>query len=214
MSIYCVYLTTYKGSKLPPFYIGSTTVAKINNGYRGSVSSIKYKDTWKKELTEHSELFSTKILTLHETRKDALEKEYTFQLATSAPSNSLYINEAYAKKGFAYGKKQSVDHVSKRTAHRKGQTGTRIGHTNSLEHREKFTFKGRTHSLSANEANRLAHLGKVDSPETRQLKSDSAKGKPKPWLKEIFHVCPHCSRSICGTTNYNRWHGDNCKNKQ
>ena len=214
MSIYCVYLTTYKGSKLPPFYIGSTTVAKINAGYRGSVSSQKYRDTWKKELSEHPELFSTKIITTHESRKAALETEYNFQIATNAPSNSLYINEAYAKKGFAYGKKQSHEHVIKRTAHRKGQPGTRLGHTNSTEHKEKFTFKGRKHSESSNEANRIAHLGKVDTPETRQKRSDSAKGKPKPWLKEIVYVCPHCAKSICGTTNFNRWHNDNCKQRK
>lgn len=211
MSIYCVYLTTYKGSKLPPFYIGSTTVDKINNGYRGSVSSKKYKSVWMKELSEHPELFSTKIVTTHNTRKIALEKEYQFQVAVKAPSNSMYINEAYAKKGFAYGVKQSTEHISKRTSHRKGGPGTRTGQTNSPEHQERFTFKGRKHSESSNEANRLAHLGKLDSDETRQKKSDSMKGKSKPWLSEKIKVCPHCQKSICGVSNFNRWHGDNCK---
>jgi hypothetical protein len=112
MNIYCVYLTTYKGSKLPPFYIGSTTVDKIINGYKGSVSSKKYKIIWMKELSEHPELFSTKIITTHSNRKTALEKEYQFQLAVKAPSNSMYINEAYAKKGFAYGVKQPPNNIA------------------------------------------------------------------------------------------------------
>ncbi len=30
--MYCVYLTTYSGDKLPPYYIGSTSIAKISNG--------------------------------------------------------------------------------------------------------------------------------------------------------------------------------------
>lgn len=33
--LYCTYLTSYFGNKLPPFYIGYTTVANINRGYRG-----------------------------------------------------------------------------------------------------------------------------------------------------------------------------------
>ena len=31
--MYCVYLTIYTGNKLPPFYIGSTSLKKINKGY-------------------------------------------------------------------------------------------------------------------------------------------------------------------------------------
>jgi hypothetical protein len=183
MSIYCVYLTIYKGNKLPPFYIGSSSVEKVNRGYHGSVSSKKYKSIWLNELVEHPELFSTKILATYLTRKEALDKEHKLQLIVNAPINSMYINEAYAKKGFAYGIKQSPEHISKRTSHRKGGQGTRNGAKLSDDHREKFTFKGRKHTDTAKEKNRLAHMGKIDTPETRQKRSDSAKGKPKPWLQ-------------------------------
>jgi hypothetical protein len=37
--MYCVYLTIYKGNNLPPFYIGSTSIDKIDGGYHGSVMS-------------------------------------------------------------------------------------------------------------------------------------------------------------------------------
>lgn len=48
---YCVYLTIYSGSKLPPFYIGSGTLDKIlNKGYRGSVTSKQFKKIWSQEL--------------------------------------------------------------------------------------------------------------------------------------------------------------------
>lgn len=53
----------------------------------------------------------------------------------------------------------------------------------TAEHREKFSFKGRKHSDKAKEAMRQANLGRIDTPETRQRRSDSANGKPKPWLQ-------------------------------
>lgn len=55
-TIYCTYLTTYFGNKLPMFYIGSTSVSKIKNGYRGSVSSKQYKTVWMKELKENQKI--------------------------------------------------------------------------------------------------------------------------------------------------------------
>ena len=48
--MYCVYLTTYFGAKLPMFYIGSSTVSRVNSGYRGSVSSKSYKEIWNNEI--------------------------------------------------------------------------------------------------------------------------------------------------------------------
>lgn len=33
--IYCTYITFYRGSKLPPFYIGHSTIKKVEKGYRG-----------------------------------------------------------------------------------------------------------------------------------------------------------------------------------
>lgn len=47
-NLYCTYLTVYKGNKLPPFYIGYTSVDNIlNKSYRGSPESKKYKSVWK-----------------------------------------------------------------------------------------------------------------------------------------------------------------------
>jgi hypothetical protein len=34
-----VYRTEYFGSKLPKYYIGSSSVAKVESGYKGSVCS-------------------------------------------------------------------------------------------------------------------------------------------------------------------------------
>jgi hypothetical protein len=47
--MYAVYLTMYKGKLLPKWYIGSSTIDKIENGYNGSVCSKKFKTLYEKE---------------------------------------------------------------------------------------------------------------------------------------------------------------------
>ena len=98
MSIYCTYVTFYSGNKLPPFYIGSTKVDKIKNGYKGSVSSKEYKTIWKEELSQNPHLFKTVIISTHDVRKEATEKELKLQMQVKAPTSSMYINKAYARK--------------------------------------------------------------------------------------------------------------------
>ena len=71
--MYCVYLTHYKGTKLPPLYVGSTSIEKINNGYRGSVLSKKWKLIWTDELTNNPQLFSVSIIKTFDNRQDALK---------------------------------------------------------------------------------------------------------------------------------------------
>lgn len=67
---YCTYLTTYRGTKMPMFYIGRSNVRSVQNGYRGSVSSKLYKQVWLEELEQNPHLFETKILTTHATQKE------------------------------------------------------------------------------------------------------------------------------------------------
>ena len=97
MTIYCTYLTVYRGNKLPQFYIGSTTTSRINSGYKGSVSSSRYKRVWKDEIKNHPELFHTKILTTHATRQEALNRELKFQQQLKVASSPMYVNMAYAQ---------------------------------------------------------------------------------------------------------------------
>ena len=102
-SIYCTYLTTYSGNKLPMFYIGSTSITKIRNGYKGSVSSKEYKQIWKKELRESPHLFKTKIITLHSDRKLATEKENYFHMKMNVVKSTLYLNKSNAIPDGSYG---------------------------------------------------------------------------------------------------------------
>lgn len=101
MSTYCVYLTIYRGKKLPIFYIGSSSIAKIKNGYHGSVSSKEYGKIWKEELRNNPELFRTRIISSHDTREQAFDKEERIQKKLNVIKNSLYINKAFANAKFS-----------------------------------------------------------------------------------------------------------------
>jgi len=93
---YVVYLTRYKGTKLPPWYIGSSYEEKVKDGYNGSVLSKKYKEIYRKEQNENKHLFKTRILSYHETREEATKEELRLQkLHKVVPSNN-YFNESYA----------------------------------------------------------------------------------------------------------------------
>ena len=94
--MFCTYLTIYKGNKLPMFYVGSTSVSKINNGYRGSVASKAYKQIWISELKNNPQLFETRIISLHNKREEAIEKENYFHKKLNVVLNELYINKANA----------------------------------------------------------------------------------------------------------------------
>lgn len=94
---YCVYLTIYKGNKLPPFYIGSSTVDRVSRGYAGSVKSKKYKDIFNREYIEHPQLFKTIIIGKYFSRKMATYKECKFQKNLNVVKSDMYINMSTAK---------------------------------------------------------------------------------------------------------------------
>lgn len=99
-SKFCVYLTTYYGNKMPMFYIGSTSLKKYYNGYLGSVRSKKYEKIWEKELELNPKLFKTKLLSIHDTRKEAYEKEEKLQKSLNVIKNPMYINMSFANAKF------------------------------------------------------------------------------------------------------------------
>jgi|688.fasta_scaffold13870_12 hypothetical protein len=149
-TIYCTYLTIYSGNKLPTFYIGSTSVEKIEQGYRGSVSSKRYQSIWEKELKFNSNLFKTRIITRHNTREEALEKEKYFQKSLNVVKSPMYINCAYAQlNGYA-----GMD-VS-------GELNPMFGKTHSEETKKLITEKS---------------IGKILSSETKKKISISNKGR-------------------------------------
>jgi hypothetical protein len=172
MNTYCTYLTIYQGNKLPPFYIGFSTVDNVNGGYHGSVLSKRYKDIWLRELKHHSELFQTKILTTHDTLKDAQERERSFQRAMNVVKNPLYINMAigryYDNTGFTpwnKGRKASPEECEKNRIAKLGNKWC-TGHKHTPESIEKMRQAklgnkfalGRKHTPAAIEKIRQARL--------------------------------------------------------
>lgn len=97
MNTYCTYLTIYQGNKLPPFYIGHTTLDNIKKGYGGSIKSKNYKPIWQSERKNNPHLFMTQILTTHNNRQDAMEREQSFQRSMNVIHNPLYINKAIGR---------------------------------------------------------------------------------------------------------------------
>jgi hypothetical protein len=95
---YCVYLTTYRGNKLPPFYIGSSSVDAIRNGYKGSVGSRKYKEMWQNEIESNPHLFKTRIVKFCYTRQIAYQIEKEWLKLLKCADNPLYLNQPRANK--------------------------------------------------------------------------------------------------------------------
>ena len=112
-----------------------------------------------------------------------------------------------------------------------------LGKKRTIETRAKMSAAATGHVCpeSTKEAVRKAHLGKIDSLETRRKKSESgrrnaagknmgvlARGKKrtieqrekykqsKLGIKHPLITCPHCNK-IGGRSNMKRWHYDNCK---
>lgn len=106
---YCVYITHYSGNHLPSNYIGSTSTVNIQNGYKGSVSSKKYKSIWKSELKSHPELFSIEIISTHDTRREATYKELQLQKMFNVIKSDTFINLSYATKNGCFGSDKSKE---------------------------------------------------------------------------------------------------------
>lgn len=186
MKNYCVYLTIYRGNKLPPFYIGSTSVANINNGYRGSVCSRDYRGIWKSEIKEHPELFKTVIIAYSNTRKEATLREREIHLRLKVNTSPLYINRNLASPDGAcgvslkgkdnpmYGKPR-LDVVDRN----KSRKGSRL----SKEHREKI-------SKGTSGANNPMY-GKNHTDEAKKKMSEAVTGR-------TYHKveCEFCSKEI------------------
>lgn len=136
---YCTYLTIYSGNKLPPFYIGSTSIYKIKAGYVGSVSSMKYESTWRLEKRTNPHLFKVKIIKTFETREDAIDHEIFLQKSLDVVRNPLYTNLVIAGANFGG---------------LSGKDSPMYGKIVSEETREKLRIANRNRDYVASEATR------------------------------------------------------------
>lgn len=186
---YCVYIIFYRGNKLPPFYIGSGTVSKIQNKnkpYFGSVRSKKYKTIWFSELKENPNLFSLKMFKFFEAREEATEYEEYIHRKLNVVKNSLYTNQATAKGNFLSVGKQSKETCMKKSISLKGNTNAK-GNKQSKEHTQKFTEFAK-------------------SPRSENHKQSISNS----LLKVEKLICPWCNKTG-QKQNILLWHFDNCK---
>ena len=141
--MFVVYLTMYKGDKLPRWYIGSSSEDKILDGYNGSVCSKKYKDDYLDEQRINKHLFKTRILSFHEDRKEALAEELIVQKLHNVVKNEKYMNMSYAvingffgmpmkgvnigEKNVLFGKKRSPESIAKQIKNISGEKNVLFG---------------------------------------------------------------------------------------
>ena len=182
--MYCVYLTTYSGDKMPPLYIGSSSVNYVEKGYRGSVKSKNFRDIWKKELKENFHLFSVEILSLHQTREEATKEENRIQHERDILKHpNLYINRAFAAPNGCMGAKLEPWNkgLSKQTDTRlatysQSCMGRNVGITKEINPNLASNRKGKTKNNDASLA-RLAETKNVLSPEQKQILVDLKENK-------------------------------------
>lgn len=219
-SIYCTYLTTYTGSRLPIWYIGSSTTQKIESGYHGSVKSKKYRKIWEEELTNNPNLFKTKIISKHNTRKEALEKELKLHLLLNVVKSPMYINQSLATvNGYFgsdvtktsnpfYNKKHSEEQKQKWSIDRKGVIPWNKGiPMDELQKQKlrKLRTEDQKEKLRKPKSNSF-NMGRYERTNEKRIEiSERIKSLPK------IH-CIYCDKMF-DKLNYNKWHGDNCKHK-
>jgi hypothetical protein len=196
---YCVYLTHYLGDKLPPYYIGSTSVKRLESGYTGSVLSKKYKSIYKKEKLEHPELFLTYIIHLSYTRLEAIEAELEIQKFNNAVKSDLYFNMAYANKGWG------MD-VS-------GENNPCFGRV--LSEQEKYNSKIRNTRVKLPRSTCIWCGVDASLNQLKAHHNDKCKLNPnyvyieKPKRIHDIVTCPHCGISG-GEPAMMGWHFDRC----
>ena len=213
---YCVYLTIYRGNKLPPFYIGSTSVKKVNEGYRGSVDSEEYRVIWKSELTDNPHLFKTVVVSYAATRESAYDKEGTFHDRLNVVRSPLYVNRASASFRFDNtGKKMPSEQKMKISE-------SSIGHKKSEETRKRMKKpKTEAHNKKNSESRSkvktvtCSHCSKIGDPGVMsRWHFDNCKHNPlaSPRPLKMMVCCIYC-RTETDTANHVRHHVNKCSHK-
>ena len=165
--MFCVYLTVYKGNKLPPFYLGSTNLEFITGQkkYLGSVSSKALLPIWKSEKKHNRHLFKVRIISLHRTREEAYLAEDRLLRKRNAVNSPFYMNARCAA-GLGF--------------HPKGKDSPRFRVPHTAETKEIISkiHKGKTISEIHKGQISAAMTGRKVKPETCQKLSMRALERP------------------------------------
>lgn len=162
---YCVYLTVYTGNKLPLFYIGSSSIDRIQHGYCGSVVSKQYQEIWRFEKRFNKTAFKVYILSTFKTRQEATDRESELQSKLNVVPNPLYINKGMFKNGHL------VNYGMPTTLGMKMSQETR--------RRQSLARRGYVHTEETKQKIKVALTGKQKSTSHRVSLSQSKKGKKR-----------------------------------
>lgn len=186
---FCVYLTVYRGSKLPKRYIGSSSVARILSGYNGSIKSKKFKEIYKSEQRDNKRLFKTRILQRFETQLEAIEAELRLQLAHDVVRSEKYMNMSYATPNGFFGRGAKGEQHPMWNKHHTEETRNRLSEAGKAAYREgrsKSPFEG------------LHRHGEQNPFFGRTHKSESIDKMKKPKRFVPKWACPHCEKTYDG----------------
>jgi len=206
--MYCVYITEYKDLNQTKKYCGSSSIKKIKSGYRGSVTSKRYKDWWETELKTNPQYFFTYIISEHSTRKEAFEAELQFHIENSVVKSEEWINESLARPNGFFGRDVSGElnpmYGSSRTGekhkgsenisaalqeffkspksknHRKSSSERMKQNNPSKDPKVKNKIKTTWLNMGRNIGEKNGMYGKTHTPEVKQKLSEMKKGKPAP----------------------------------
>jgi len=205
--------------KLPTFYIGSSSVERVNNGYHGSVSSIRFKKTFRKFLKTNPNDISTHILSYHKTRKDAFKAELELHQKYDVVKHESFVNLSEAKPNGYYGASGEKhpffgcthsDKAKKKMSEAlTGEKHPFFGKTHTDEAKQKMSEAnfGKTHTDEAKQKMSEANFGKTHTDEAKQKISKAIYGK-----KQKRVICEHCGKDVA-VNIYTRYHSDKCKHK-
>lgn len=209
---YCVYLTIYKGNKLPPFYIGSSSIKRISkHHYKGSVDSKEYRDIWQQEKLQNPHLFDVKIISRHATRIEAFEMENKLHKKLKVVESTMYVNMTYAyEHPNNKNRRLSTNHKQNLSKSLKGKpknelTKARMRKPKTIEHNQKVSIaKLSMTPITCPHCNKSGNKAVMS-----RFHFDNCKHNPN--NKITLFTCPHCNKT--GRCNMLRYHFDNCKQK-
>lgn len=193
---FVVYITYYTGDKLPPWYIGSSSAERVENGYNGSINSKKFKDIYRSEQKLNKDLFKTKILSYHFTRDEAMVEELRLHKKHNVSRNKKYMNLSFAIPGGLFG--------------RTGRNHPQYGQQHSEEFcidislrqsGSKNSFHGKSHTkdskrkISAKlKQNNKSHKGMFNDEALQRIKDKSGTCKDSAYLyNDELELCRRVS---------------------
>lgn len=172
---WCTYFTVYSGDKLPPFYIGYTSVSNIEKrGYRGSPASEEWEWIWLEEKKKNPHLFRTKILKKFELKEEAKAFETELQRHFLVHKSPLFINKSIAGEKFCPKEKQSEAHKKKIVESRRNGKGWVLSEEGKRKRTERF--KGKPWSSNAIENARKTNTGRKKSSESVERTASAHRG--------------------------------------